>query len=148
MRLMDAVWKRVIKTPDDAHAVWVYLKEYAKQAVLIGTPLQVIVSRYRATRSNEQNAYMWVAVLTPAAEQVTANGTKFSPETWNEYLKMKFLPETCAKGIDKWLVLPGGDRVLRMSTSDLDVSEMTLYLEECTAHLASEYGVRFLDLEH
>jgi hypothetical protein len=144
-----AVRKWIIRTPDDALAVWLYLKEHAKTYLELGTPLQVVMSKYRATRSNEQNAFMWAAVLTPTAEQATdEHGRHYSEEVWNLYLKKRFLPETCAKGVDKWLQMPDGERELVMSTSDLNVEEMTAYLEEIQAHLVSEFGVRFIDLNH
>jgi len=78
--------------------------------------------------------------LTDIAEQARPQGREYSPDLWHEIIKRLNLPETCAKGIDKWGELPNGDRVLVMSTTDLDVSEMTDYLDKLAA-TAGEYGV-------
>ena len=144
---MGAVNKIIIRTADDAALVWQFLKQNAAASIERGTPLQVVISKYRATRSNEQNAFYWGVLLTPASEQIAVNGQHFLPDTWNTYLKRKFLPETCSKGVDKWEELPDGARELVMSTSDLNVEEMTLYLQEAEAHLVDEFGVRIPTLE-
>lgn len=103
--------------------------------------LQVVVSEYKTSRSKEQNAYMWAGLLTPTSEQAWANSQRLSPEGWNLVLKIMFLPEVCAKGTQKWLYLPSGERDLMMSTTHLNVTEMDLYLRECEAYVTSELGV-------
>ena len=127
------------------HSDWVRFVEFMrtnmKDAAEHERPLQAVVSHYKATRSAEQNAFMWVGILEPLAMQASVGGTRFKAEVWNELLKELFLPETCAKGIDKWLMLPNGERRLEMSTSDLNVEEMTLYLNQAAAYAASEQGV-------
>lgn len=138
----------ILRQPDDGQALIAYLKEHAGQMVAAGTPLQVTVAPYKATRSNEQNARFWVAVVTPIAEQVAVNGTKFDAETWAHFLKEKLLPETCARGVDKWLMLPDGSRTLSMSTTHLNTEEFSEFMERCEAYAATELGVRFIDHEH
>jgi len=103
--------------------------------------LQAVVSEYKTSRSLEQNAYMWVGILEPVAEQYWAAGRRYSAEVWNEQFKEEFLPDVCARGIDKWQYLPKGDRRLMMSTSDLNKAEMTLYLQQIAAYAATELGV-------
>lgn len=122
-----------------------FLKEHAGPMVAAGTPLQVTVAKHRRTRSNEANAFMWAAVLTPISLQVQVAGRWFSADTWNEQLKRDHLPEICAAGVEKWDVLPDGSRELRMSTSDLNTEEMALYLNEVQARAASEWGVTFTE---
>lgn len=124
-----------------------FLKEHAGPMVAAGTPLQVTVAKHRRTRSNEANAFMWAAVLTPIAQQVQVAGRWFSADTWNEQMKRDHLPELCAAGVEKWEVLPDGSRELRMSTSDLNTEEMALYLNEVQARAASEWGVVFNERE-
>jgi hypothetical protein len=104
-----------------------------------GQPLGCMVAPYKKKRSDEQNALMWVW-LTQIAEQVWTGGKRYSPETWHEHLKRELLPETCAKGVDKWAWLPSGERVLAMSTTDLNVREFTEYLERLAAYAATELG--------
>ena len=104
--------------------------------------LQAVVSEYKASRSNEQNAYMWAGVLAPVAEQCWVRGERFVDEVWNVHFKKLFLPETNAKGMDKWMYLPNGERELMMSTTDLNHAEMTEYLNQITAYAATELGVK------
>lgn len=103
--------------------------------------LQAVVSEYKATRSNEQNAYMWVGILAPTSEQAWTGGRRLSDEGWNLTLKCLFLPEVNAKGMNKWLHLPDGSRQLMMSTSDLNEAEMALYLTQIAAYVATDLGV-------
>lgn len=103
--------------------------------------LQVVVSEYKATRSNDQNSFMWKAILEPTEQQAWSGGTRWKAEAWHELLKELYLPELCAKGVEKWWTLPNGERRLMMSTGDLNVAEMTLYLDQISAHVTTELGV-------
>lgn len=103
-------------------------------------PLKVTVAENKSKRSNEQNRLMWDR-LTAISEQARPGGSTFSPEAWNEHCKRELLPESCAKGVPKWDYLPTGDRVLKMSTPDLDVAEMTDYLDKLAAMAAVDLGV-------
>jgi hypothetical protein len=137
----------ILRDPSIAAGLVAFLKEHAGPMVAAGTPLQVTVAKHRRTRSNEANAFMWAAVLTPIAQQVQVAGRWFSAETWNEQLKRDHLPEICAAGVEKWDVLPDGTRELRMSTTDLNTEEMALYLTQVQARAASEWGVVFNERE-
>ena len=107
---------------------------------LDGKPLGVRVAPYRKKRSDEQNALMWVW-LTQIADQAWVAGRRFGDETWHEHFKRECLPETCAKGVDKWRVLPSGERVLVMSTTDLNTEEFSTYMTRFSALSATDYGV-------
>jgi hypothetical protein len=133
----------ILSDGDHAKALIAFLRDNAGKAAKLGNPLQVTVAEYRATRSSEQNAFYWKAVLDPAARQSRVNGQQFSAETWHEFLKAEFLPDTCAKGVDKWAATPNGGRRLVMSTTDLNVAEFTAYIDAAQAYLASEHGVQF-----
>lgn len=103
-------------------------------------PLKVTVAENKSKRSTEQNSLLWKR-LTEISEQARPGGQQFSPETWHEHTKRELLPDCCAKGVDKWAYLPTGDRVLRMGTTDLDVSEMSDYMDKLAAMAATELGV-------
>ena len=103
-------------------------------------PLGCTVAPYRLNRSQEQNALMWVW-LTHASQHAWVAGQQFSAETWNEHFKRELLPERNAKGMAKWHHLPSGERVLAMSTRDLNVGEMSRYMLALQAALATELGV-------
>jgi hypothetical protein len=135
------VRKFVLYTDADVDRFMVFMRANRKPMAEQERYLQIVVSEYKASRSNEQNAYMWVGVLEPTAEQCWSGGARFKAEVWNEYFKELYLPEVNAKGMDKWMMLPNGSRRLMMSTSDLNHDEMTLYLHQISAHAASELGV-------
>lgn len=131
----------VLRTDTDVQRFISFMASNRRPMAEQGRFLQCVVSEYKATRSKEQNAYMWVGILQPTSEQAWTNGRRLSEEGWNLALKMMFLPETCAKGIDKWFHAPNGERTLEMSTTDLNVDEMRLYLDQISAFVTSELGV-------
>lgn len=136
------VAKFVLKTNQDAQRFYAFLKANREPMMEQGRFLQIVVSEYKSSRSNEQNAYMWSKGLLGAiAEQAAYRGKRYSAEGWNMIFKRMFLPETCAKGIDKWFMLPDGERELVMSTSHLNEAEMNVYLHEVEAFAATELGV-------
>jgi len=135
------VRKFILKTDADVRIFMAFMRANRKPMAEQGRFLQVVVSEYKASRSNEQNAYMWAGILEPIAEQAFVAGQRFKAEVWNEHLKEIFLPETNAKGMDKWMYLPNGGRRLMMSTSDLNHDEMGLYLTQIAAFAADELGV-------
>lgn len=135
------VRKFVLKTNEDAARLYTFLKANREPMMEQGRFLQVVISEYKATRSNEQNAYMWVGLLGPTSEQAWIKGQRFSDEGWNKILKRMFLPEVNAKGMDKWFYHPDGERDLVMSTSDLNVDEMRLYLDTCAEYVTHDLGV-------
>lgn len=141
---MNAVFpfRRVVRTPEDAKAIVAMLKANAGSMVEAGTPIQITASPHKAKRSDEQNRLMWV-LLGQIADQVWSGGRRYDAETWHEAFKRQFLPEVNEKGMDKWRILPDGERALAMGTTDLHVSEFTEYLNQLEAHAATELGVQF-----
>ena len=127
------------------HSDWVrfvtFMRANLPEMVKQGRAMQAVVSEYKMTRSNEQNAAYWAGILTPMEEQAFIGGTRYKAEIWHEQCKELFLPETCAKGMDKWQYLPSGTRRLMMGTGDLNHAEMILYMAQCSAYAANELGV-------
>jgi hypothetical protein len=78
--------------------------------------------------------------LTQLAGEAWVNGQQFCAEAWHEHIKAAHLPEKNNKGDDKWLILPDGSRRCIMSTTRLDVKEMTDYMDNLAA-FAAELGV-------
>ena len=60
----------------------------------------------------------------------------------HEHCKREFLPESCAKGVEKWGYLPSGERILTMSTTDLNTAEFADYMHQVFA-FGGELGVVF-----
>jgi hypothetical protein len=140
---MTAMVRRFIfYTPADWQRFVAFIKANIKPMAEQERWLQAVVSEYKASRSAEQNAYMWVGLLGPTSEQATANGQRLSDEGWNLMFKCLLLPEVNAKGMDKWLYLPDGSRQLLMSTTDLNHAEMDEYLTKTAAYAATELGVQ------
>jgi hypothetical protein len=138
---MNSVLRWILRTPADGSRVFQYIKENAGRMAKAGTPLQVTVAKYKATRSNEQNKRWWGAIVTPVAEQVVVGGVHVEPEVWAHYLKEKCLPDVCAKGIDKHRIMPDGSRVLSMGSSDLNTHEFSEFMDRCEAFVVTEFGV-------
>lgn len=131
----------VFETDEDVRRFMAFMKANRQPMAEQKRYLQAVVSEYKASRSKEQNSYMWVGILQPTSEQGWTNGRRLSDAGWNLALKMMFLPETCAKGLDKWFYAPTGERTLEMSTSDLNVDEMRLYLDQIAEFVTTELGV-------
>jgi len=106
-----------------------------------GKPLGVTVAPYRKSRSHEANALMWVW-LTQIAEQAWVAGRQYAPEVWHEHMKRELLPERNARGDEKWRLLPDDSRDLVMSTTRLNIAEMSIYMEKLQANAATTLGVQ------
>lgn len=116
--------------------------------------LQVVVSEYKESRTNEQNAFMWAGLLEPIAEQAYVGGVRYKAEMWHEFFKEMFLPETNAKGMDKWYYIPdpkvasllqappSQERRLMMGTSNLNTAEMADYLNKIAEYAVHDLGVK------
>lgn len=131
----------VLRTRTDDERLYAFLRANVVPMREAERFVQAIVSEYRQNRSNEQNAYMWAGILQPVSEQACIGGHRYSPEVWNIHFKREHLPEVNAKGQQKWVLLPSGERELAMSTTDLNVAEMADYLNEIAAAAATELGV-------
>lgn len=96
---------------------------------------EVIVREVRAKRSIEQNARYW-ALLNDIADLVKdESGKLYSPETWHEYFKTKFI------GKDVILV-DGEPELIAKSTTKLTIMEFGDYMQEVEVW-ATEHDVRF-----
>lgn len=147
MSTSHPIYSFVLRTPQDAAEMIATLKATAGPAAQAGKPLLVTIAQRVESRSQRSNRYMWAAVLQPAAEQLTLNGHRFSAETLHEYMKRAHLPEVTASGKAKWAILPSGERVLAIGTSDLDATEFQEYLHACQAEAAQEWGISFSDTQ-
>lgn len=134
-----------LRGPADWRGLVDLVRQLAGPMASRGTPLRVMVAEKRASRRVELNALMWAGVLDQIARQACPAGQWGSAEAWHELLKRECLPETCAKGVDKWQYHADDTRTLRMGTSDLDDDEFADYLLAIQGHAASEWGVVFTE---
>lgn len=86
----------------------------------------VTVDEYKPKRSLEQNARLW-AILTHIAEQVPdENGRMYSPETWLEFFKGRFLGKDV-------IVVDGETSVVAKRSSKLKVMEFAEFMTQVEA---------------
>jgi hypothetical protein len=105
-------------------------------------PYEVVIRPYKANRKLEQLGLYWIR-LAEIEAQAFIDGRRFAADpVLHEFCKREFLPDVCTKGIEKWAVMPGGERILKMSTGYLNVREFADYLTQVEAWGAS-LGVMF-----
>lgn len=98
---------------------------------LTGRRVHVTVEDAAATRSENQNAYYWAAIVTPITDRFNELGERFTTETVHEILKYKFLrvfvhdPETAEVKFD-----------YVRSTSSLKTFEFYFFCEDCARYAA------------
>ena len=91
---------------------------------------------HKSTRSLEQNARYW-SLLTEISEQLKPEGREYSPETWHEYMKARF--------IGKDVVIVDGEPFLIAKTSTkLKVAEFSDFMAQVEAW-GVEHGVKFTE---
>lgn len=99
-----------------------------------GKFLAVTVSFYKSKRSLEQNRrYFGPAVLGAIADQAWCDGRRYGKESWHEHFKREFI------GV---VDIPGGG-VRAMSSTDLNVEEFSVFMQQVEAYAAQQLGVIF-----
>lgn len=99
-----------------------------------GKFLAVTVTLFKDKRTLAQNRrYFGPAVLGAIAQQAVVDGRRYDKASWHEFFKREFI------GL---IDLPfGGTRA--MSSTDLDVEEFGIFMQEVEAYAAQELGVIF-----
>ena len=126
----------ILRTKVQEDALSAFLRSNAAQMATQGRPLEVTVREWKPKASDAQRALIWI-VNQQIADQAWIGGRQFSADAWHEHCKRALLPERTSRGVEKWRYLPTGERVLNMSTENLDRSEKTAYLEALMAFAAS-----------
>lgn len=99
-------------------------------------PVELRVSRQRATRSTSANARYWVGIVAPIAEH-----TGYSPEEIHEILKAKFLPKRLAVQDGNGEIR--GEFVIGGTTTTLTPADFSEYCDRAERWAAEDLGVRF-----
>lgn len=111
----------------------------AIQAIPANEVMDFTLVPHKSTRSHEQNARYW-SLLTEISEQLKPEGCEYSPETWHEYAKARF--------IGKDVVMVDGEPLLIAKTSTkLKVAEFGDYMTQVEAW-GVEHGVQFTAWEY
>lgn len=98
---------------------------------------ELVLRRASHQRSKEQNRRYW-AIVNEIAEQLAPEGRKYSPPTWHNYFKGRFLGFV----EEIW---PNGKRfTVPASSSSLDVKEFAEYMTKVEAW-AAQRGVLIED---
>lgn len=123
----------ILREESQCRALYAYLRQNWQAMAGMGKPLAVSVAEHKDKRHGQQNRLYW-SLLRQIAQQAMIGGRQFSDECWHEYYKAQFL------GL---IDLPDG-RKAGESTTKLNVSEFADYVNNVTAHAASELGVIFM----
>ena len=108
----------------------------AIQAIPLDQVYECDLKPWKATRSSEQNRRYW-SILTEISEQLRPEGKQYSPETWHEYAKARF--------IGKDVVIVDGEPFLIAKTSTkLKVAEFSDFMAQVEAW-GVEHGVKFTE---
>lgn len=102
-----------------------------------GKPLRVIVTEEERRRTLDQNRFFHGPVLDTIAEQAWWEGRRFPKEFWKEYFRRRYLLK------DEYETPDGEVIQTYWSTADLNVGQMTEFLQKVQAEAASEWGVMF-----
>lgn len=101
---------------------------------LKGGDLEITIRPYKAKRSYEQNKRLW-AIYGELADKAWVNGRRYSAETWHEYCKGYFL------GFELKAMPDGGELKTPISTTRLNVAEMTEYQNNIQSWAANEFKI-------
>ena len=123
--------KLILRTPNlRAQAI------RAIQALPLDQVYECELKPWKATRSSEQNRRYW-SLLTEISEQLKPDGHEYSPETWHQYLRAKFI------GKDT-VVVDGDVLFVPKTTTKLKVAEFSDLMTQVEAW-GAEHGVRFTE---
>lgn len=122
-------------------ATWSALAAFVKanyQAVMNrGGTLRVIVTEEERQRTKEQNRFFHGPVLDAITGQAWWNGRQYPKEFWKEYFRRRYLLK------DEYETPDGEVIQIYWSTADLNVGQMTEFLNKVQSEAAGEWGVEF-----
>jgi len=125
----------IVTQKSGAEAVYNYLAN-----IDIPKTLLVTVKEYRRSRSKEQNALIHVWFTYISKQYYLTHGELYSPNVWKEYLKKMILGEEV---ID----VPHGTITRTKRTRDLNVGQMTEFMEHMVIYCATEFEIILSGLE-
>lgn len=105
-------------------------------AAFAGQDVEITIARLRRRRTNDQNDYYWGVVLPRIAEGIEElTGEFWTKEDAHEAMKDRYLSETVSH--------PDGEFIAKRvrSTSSLNTTEFTDYIERCCQFAAEMLGI-------
>jgi hypothetical protein len=123
-----------LRQESNAQQLWALLKSNWRAFADAGRPLAVSITEAKSKRTIQQNKFHF-ARMTFLEENAWVNGQQFSKEAWHEF----FADRYAAK---KELRLPDGEiKLVRESTSDMDVDEFSTFCTKIDVYCAQELGI-------
>lgn len=135
----------ILRGPDQARLLHQFLKANAAAMAEQGQPLEVRVSVWKPKATDAQRAIIWI-INDQIAEQAWVGGRRYDAECWHEQAKRELLPDVTSRGVEKWRILSNGERLLHMSTENLNRAEKSAYIDALLA-FAADLGVE-VHIEH
>lgn len=135
---MTALFREfTLRSPTAWQALASFVAANAKACNERGKPLRIIVTEEERRRTLEQNRFFHGPVLDAITEQAWWDGRRYPKEFWKEYFRRRYL-------LKDEHTTPDGEVIqIYWSTADLNVQQMTEFLEKVQAEAASEWGVEF-----
>lgn len=133
---MTAIYREFpLRSPSAWQALVAFVKANAVACLDKGQPLRLIVTQDEKRRSLEQNRFFHGPVLDAITEQAWWQGRQYPKEFWKEYFRRRYL-------LKSEYTTPAGEIIqIYWSTADLNVGQMSEFLERVQAEAASEWGV-------
>jgi|GEM_PF-7028961 len=98
--------------------------------------LKVRICKYTRGRTNPQLKYYFAAFVTPLSDWLRDQDENASKESAHEVLKRRFLKREVCSAETGEIITYGG------SVKDLNVEEMSLYLDQCSKFLFDYCGIQ------
>ena len=135
---MSAIYREFpLRAPSAWSALVAFIKANAQACLDRGHTLRVIVTEDEKKRTSEQNRFFHGPILDAITDQAWWAGKQYPKEFWKEYFRRRYLLK------DEYTT-PDGEIVhVYWSTADLNVGQMTEFLQKVQAESASEWGVIF-----
>lgn len=126
-----------IRSASSWSALVAFVKANFQAIASRGGVLRVIVTEDEKKRTNEQNRFFHGPVLDAITLHAWWDGKQFPKEFWKEYFRRRYLLK------DEYTAPTGEIIQVYWSTADLNVGQMTEFLDKVQVEAASEWGVEF-----
>lgn len=124
-------------SPSTWAALTAFVKANYAAVMARGGLLRVIVTEEEKQRTKEQNRFFHGPVLDAITEQAWWEGRQYPKQFWKEYFRRRYLLK------DEYETPDGEIIQVYWSTADLNVGQMTEFLNKVQAESANEWGVEF-----
>lgn len=123
-----------LRQESNAQQLWAFLRNNWRPMADAGKPLAVSITEAKSKRSGQQNKFHW-ARMRFLEENAWVDGQQFSKDAWHEYFADKYAAK-------KELRLPDGEiKLVRESTTDMDVAEFSAFCTKIDVYCAEELGI-------